>query len=108
MRGGVLEPVPARPQHAAQRCPRQPLWDLSIEVLPCSPSSDRCPRVASMQVPDWRRGLLPDIPAERPELCGAAAPAGPGQVVEDWPAKDWSGGTCAGQQASHGGALAPT
>lgn len=32
-------------------------------------------------------GLLPDIPAECPELRGAAAPAGPGQVVEDQPAR---------------------
>lgn len=34
------------------------------------------------QVSDWRGGLLPDVPAERPELCGAAAPGGPGQVEE--------------------------
>lgn len=40
MRGGVLEPVPALA--CGPEATRQPLWDLSTEVLPCSPSSDRC------------------------------------------------------------------
>lgn len=89
----------------AHPCPTLSMRPRSNPNSPCGTSAPRfCPAappvtgagVASMQVPDWRGGLLPDIPAERPELRGAAAPAGPGQVVEDQPAKDWPGGTCAG------------
>lgn len=73
---------------------------------PCIPPvTDAC--ATAVQVPDRRGGLLPDVTAERPELRGAAAPAGPGQVAEDRLAKDWPRGTCMGRWAGRGGALAP-
>ncbi|XP_059759519.1 VPS9 domain-containing protein 1 isoform X1 [Balaenoptera ricei] len=77
-------------------------WPPPAGVGVCSPGG-----VHPREVPDRRGGLLPDVTAERPELRGAAAPAGPGQVAEDGLAKDWPGGTCMGRWAGRGGALAP-
>lgn len=106
MRGGVLEPIPAHLSTQPRGAPASPCGTSALRFCPAAPPVTGA-GVASMQVPDWRGGLLPDIPAECPELRGAAAPAGPGQVVEDRLARDWPGGTLMRQQASRGGALAP-
>ncbi|XP_041627101.1 VPS9 domain-containing protein 1 isoform X2 [Vulpes lagopus] len=63
----------------------------SARGLLASPGGDRC-HLCLPQIPDRRGGLLPDVTTECPELRGAAAPGGSGQVAEDHP-----GGTCSGR-----------
>lgn len=74
----ACSPCPA-PSPAAPTPRGAPVSGFPGAGSPCSPSSDS---PACTQVPDRRGGLLPDVAAERPELLGAAAPGGPGQVED--------------------------